>query len=350
MSWLNLYNKTIKFQEFYRTKDSVFQLTQSTPKTYLSIDQCLKSEIKNTYGEKDISEIIKYNRGLLIWKEVEKQDQSSFLKSTSNPLTNDELFAIFLYTREPLFYKSLSEVLNQGKTGQFNCYFQYLRSGFDKLKPLSEPITLYRGVREPKIFSGDLMFQKDDLVSSTSFTSSTIDFYVAYRHFTSPFEEKMIFKITARRNPKNINKISFYGEQHNQEEKEYLFPPLTQFKVTSEPYEKWCQIINYYDKTFECEDSKTDPRNQEKILFVDLDEIDKDYGPILTIDDGTIPLPSPSATIKIKSDWNIRGEGIGIGGAIILGVEMFILIIIYCIDKSSYKDEERNKEKKLGEL
>lgn len=269
---LRLSNKTIN--EVIPPLGGDYVLYQSPQKSYSNIDECLLSEI--ALPKQITQSIIDKYRGDLKWEEIKNKDLSKYLIDEKNPLTEDEKFAISLYSIEPYFYNSLSQVLNVGVTGQFNCYFQYLRSGFDKLKPyLQKKSDLYRGVTTMSTVVNYNNYKKDDIVHTTSFTSSSLSRAVGLDFSNSG----MVFIIHGQKNPRCIIPLSFISD-----EDELLYPPSTKFKVTKDPYFIYC-IYDRVSKNSECADTKKYSYYNEYV-FVELEELDEEYGPIKTISDG----------------------------------------------------------------
>ncbi|KAH0794939.1 hypothetical protein GPJ56_001141 [Histomonas meleagridis] len=61
-----------------------------------------------------------------------------------------------------------------------------------------------------------------------------------------------------------------------------MFPPATRFVVTKDPYDLMCVILDGFDiyKTI-CRDYIEPEYKPFKVTFVELEEVDEDYGPII---------------------------------------------------------------------
>lgn len=308
-----------------------YKLHQYPNKKYASIDECLITEL--SLPKDVIHELIDDHRQAPEWKSIKDKDITTNLKNENDPLTEDERFAIALYSSHPIFYNSLSHVLNLGITGHYNCFFQYLISGFNKLKdPLTEKTTLYRGVSQMNDIVNFDNYKKGDIVQTTSFTSSSLNRAIGLRFASG----SMIFKITGKRNPKDIQKLSFFPN-----EDELLYPPATKFKVINDPYVLYC-TIDYDKKTSDCKDSEVHDY-YDPYVFIDIEELDDDFGPIETIkndeDDG-----SCGENKHLGVDWwgwLLIGVALGI---VLLGIIWIISYYCCCRNKSERNFESNNEE------
>lgn len=319
-----LSNKTIN--EIMPNIEREYTLTQTTPIEYESIDQCLISEL--LLPKEIIQGIIDEYRSLPNWTEISNKNLTHIYKDESNPMTEDEKFAIYLYSVDSFFYNTLSQILNLGTTGQFNCYFQYLRSGFDKIKTVkTDNMTLYRGIGQTGYSVHYVNYKPGDIVHTTSFTSTSTVEKVAYQ-----FSGGMLFKIQAKRNPKSIMELSHYPT-----ESELLYPPVTKFVVTGEPYESWC-FYDRDDHELYCAGDGDSHEFFNQYMVVPLEEIDEDYGPILTAKD-----ERPLCNTKYKKvdwwGWMLIGLAIGI-----VASGLIALVVILIMKNRSSKINDANSE------
>lgn len=265
-------------------KDKMFVLKQYPQQEYDNVSECLFTEYKP--GDSNFKIVIDSIRK--DFDKLPKPDLSDNLVDQNNDLTDDERFAIYLYTNQsPNIYDPMAKDLTKGVTGVFNCYFNYLNKAFQKLKPLSEVKTIYRGSNKEKLSNAGTKieaFKKGIYASTTSFTSTSINFKTSMS-FAHYYNDPVMFEIKACRNPRNISMLS-----KSQNEEELLYPPSSKFKII-DAYTKWC-IYKPYDDLVKCDDKKlTD--DYEIFKFVELEEIDEDYGPFPVID-----RPAPTSTPK----------------------------------------------------
>lgn len=94
-----LSNKTIN--EIMPNIEREYTLTQTTPIEYESIDQCLISEL--LLPKEIIQGIIDEYRSLPNWTEISNKNLTHIYKDESNPMTEDEKFAIYLYSVDSFF-------------------------------------------------------------------------------------------------------------------------------------------------------------------------------------------------------------------------------------------------------
>lgn len=269
-------------------KDKMFVLKQYPHKKYDNVSHCLLTE----YEPNDKTFYYQIEGSRMDYDKKPKTDISDLLVDKNNDLTDEEKFAIFLYTcQTPNIYDPMAEYFPKGETGKFDCYFDYLNRAFKKLKPLSSPKTIYRGSNKVKLSNAHTSidkFKKGYYASTTSFTSTSTEFKSALS-FAHYYNDPVMFKINACLNPRNISLLS-----KSQNENELLYPPSSKFLI-SNVYTMYC-IYKPYEGKKECSDTKLN-KDYEEFKFVDLNEINENYGPFPVIE-----RPTPSPTPKKKKN------------------------------------------------
>lgn len=255
---------------------------------YNSVEECLLTEYLP--GSSAYKKYLEGKRKRYIDKEIPEKDLTDILIDKNNPLTDNEKFAIFLNTiEENGIYYAMKETLPKGVIGRFDCFFNYLTSGLQKIKPLKEG-TLYRGTSNEKIskFSPLDSFKKLNYVSTVSFvsTSSSLETALDFAHRDAKLGDDAVIKIKACKNAKPISLLSSI-----QSEKEYLYQPATRFRLTSDPYIMWCPE----NCKGECRTTKAD--KYLKTTFYELEELNEEPGPYQVMERPTpSQSPAPSST------------------------------------------------------
>lgn len=291
-------------------KSKMYTLHIYDHRNYKNLYSCLLTEYKPS-DDKLLEELKRVEDEYYYTKKMDEKDLSDILLNKSDPLTFDEKFAIYLNTREsdPRIYYEMRDSLPSGLIGRFNCFFDYYMKGFQKIKPISKNMTLYRGASIPEInvFSNWENFKKGTYVSTNSLTPTSaslptaID--IAHSKGKTPY---VIFKISACRNPRDIRLLSSMNEE------EYIYPPSTRFRITSDPYSIWC---TYSGK--DCGYEKKDDYFEH--IFLDLDEIDDEYGPYVvtqrpTPSQSPYPTSTPNPTFTPSPTPSYKKKGSSSGG------------------------------------
>lgn len=306
-----------------------YTLTQFKSPEYDSIEECLLEEI--SLPQKTIENLIAYYKSFPRWDEI-KNSKLDNLKDPQNTLTEDERFAFALYSIDSYFFTTLSQVLDLGTTGQFNCYFNYLKSGFDKLKnDLPDSCPLYRGITRTGYSVNDNNYKKDDIVYSTSFTSTSKSFENSLVFAQS----YLVFFILSHKNSRSIQQLSFYSR-----EEEYLYPPATKFRVIKDPYTIPCYYNTIYNRT-SC-DLTEETNYSYKVTIIELLELNEEYGPI-KIDESTNIL-NDNCKYKNVAWWGWLLVGVAVGICLVGLVFLLVFLIRGCIYHKYEKSEIEKSE------
>ena len=171
-----------------------------------------------------------------------EKDINSILKDPNNPLTEDEMFAIFHYT---YYNDGISMVLRKGKASVYDCYLDYYYSGWNKLgKSATSP--LYIGINsdyqltDMNIFDQNGEFIGEGKTMTTNTISSATDTVGGTDHFVNN-KYRVVINLTSSTIPKSIEVISHY-----QNEKEYNIPPMYNMNLTGKTYTKHCFPTGYF--------------------------------------------------------------------------------------------------------
>lgn len=279
-------------------KSKMFKLSQFKHYQYDNVSHCLLVEYKP--GDKAFADELETLRNR--FNNKPKEDISSLLVDPKNDLTDEEKFAIFIYSVGSTIYRDLTIQLATGYTGKFDCYVDYLDKAFQKMKPLQSKISLYRGTSEDNLNQVNTkleFFKKGTYVSASSFTSSSSEFHTGLSFaFWSTGDSNILFNITSCRNPRNITRLS--GKPN---ENEYLIPPCSRFKVIKDQYKLWCNYKT--EETVVCKSTPETALNYHEYTFIDLEEVDDDYGPFSYVER---PEQTP---IPTKSTAPTKNEGGG---------------------------------------
>lgn len=312
-----------------------FALRKYETISYSSLDQCLLSELTIPRDQIEVFLNIRNNER---WQEIKKANIDSILKDQNNPLTEDEKFAIFLYSYHPFFYTGLSLVLNLGVTGHYNCYFEYLMNGFEKINAsLTETTDLYRGVGQIGDVVHPTNYKEGDIIQTTSFTSTSLNKGQALKF---GFNGKFYFAIKALRNPRSIIQLSAYPSEY-----ELLYPPSTKFKVLSNPKTQYC-AVNLNTGEYDCQETRP-TEDYQKYTYIELEEIDSDYGPFQTIVREELNNASPDHLDVKWWGWLLIGLACGIVFAAIISV--VVICVLRGRDQNSSKNDSIHNDRSQNE-
>lgn len=238
---------------------------------YDNISECI---IKSAVSDRpEAVEWLKNLTELERWKLIQTR-RTLNVKDPSNPLTDDELLAIFTYTAyTPMkFYNIFTSQLSTGDAGPWNCYLDYLFSAFSKIKGTEEmQKSLYRGISAPE-YNLELWDQKlhvGGIISTDAFTSTSIEQKVPAQYT----KDHVIVNIrNASQYPKFVTNYA-----HLDSEDEFLYPPGCRFRIIKAPYYQDCHFVN---ESFECKDPEGDvpSENLERFRFLDLEDVTDELG------------------------------------------------------------------------
>ncbi|KAH0793961.1 hypothetical protein GPJ56_002173 [Histomonas meleagridis] len=243
------------FPDETNDKNKVYTLTALPHTKDKNVQKCLSKEVSRVVQQAKLNGMDNKFSQLFNAQKLKVISQNG-----NNPLTENEAKSVFRY----LFIQEITDnfdlELNSGSTGKFDCFFDSIKRGFDKLVK-GNPTTFYKAVRTFK----PAQFNVGNFVSTRAFTIVTNDF--------GPIQDQVniILQIFGKRNMKSIQ--GFYS---NKKGNTMLYPPATRFKVKKNPYPMFC---TKGQGLAQCTNKKSSP-TQLQITFVDLEEVNEDYGPI----------------------------------------------------------------------
>ena len=177
-------------------------------------------------------------------------------------LTEDESISICMYT---FHAKDISYTISQGNAGLYGCCMDRVNAGiykiwnYNRLYDIPSIEYLYTGINLDRSKNNGLLdgekclFKEGDTIIFPSLGSTSADYNVARQFGIQNSEGGIIFKIKTLRSKTKAVPIQEFSQHPN--EKEYLFPPASKFKVISR-----C-IRNY---------------NLEKVIYnIDLEELEE---------------------------------------------------------------------------
>lgn len=251
-----------------------YTLTKYNPIKYSSLKKCIDSEVKKSFSHATSN--YNYILNMDQYKTIIASNLTEQLADPSNPLTDDEIASIYLYTCRAVYSDEFSRQLRTGKVGNYNCYMDYLLSAMNKLK-IPEQVDLFRGVGDYE--TGVLQtIHSGDKIILNSFTSTSSSFNTAL-NFAFPLDEKNkrhgIFYIKSlSKNSRRITEVS-----QKSFESEYLYPPMTKFVATSDPYLMKCIVTATTLSECYRANSKTISDSSSASLadvwFLDVSEVDE---------------------------------------------------------------------------
>ncbi|KAH0785920.1 hypothetical protein GPJ56_010181 [Histomonas meleagridis] len=276
-----------------------YKLTKYTPIKYPSLAECYKNEILTTPNVNHADLQTKFNDISTneFYKNLLQKDQTPYLVDPNNKLTADEILAVFIYTIYDDFCENFTQQLSLGETGHYNCYFEYLYSGIQKINPKYngyESDTLYLGGRyeTPEHEEQYAKLIAGDTIISQGISSTTFSLFACISLFAQ--ENDYIFKIKHKfKNSRIIQWISRFVD-----EAELLFLPETKFKVTSPRKDVYCS-----QRSEDC--IETYEEGRKHLYMIEVEELDEDIQPYreienpFTYDSIAIPTRAPSWILSI---------------------------------------------------
>lgn len=257
-------------KETYANK---YNLTKYITIKYPSLRKCFENEICKIEGANAKSILNSFDKYMDTkrFNLIKNKNVDNYLVDVNNPLTDDEKLAIFIYSfwgnRDFVLNRELRNTLSTGTTGNFNCYFEYFFNGLMKIKSdfNSSHEILYRGTKNDfdDIYNTYENLKVGDILSSTSFTSTTYRKEVSLS-FYSDLNKNIIFFIHQKfNNSRIIDQFSFYTS-----EAEYIYVPGAQFKVIKEKRNIYCREESLND----CQEQKTEEYKYH-YKIIELEEI-----------------------------------------------------------------------------
>ncbi len=147
---------------------------------------------------------------------------TTFRKSEANNLSNSEKALIYKYSDDE--YEFVNNYLRTNK-GKFNDFGKLLYQSLDKLPDYKK--ICFRAV---KLNSNDIEKYKEALEFSSIITEYSFLSCSSSRLIAMQFNHNVLFRILSK-NGKDIQKITKFGIESGQNEKEILFKANTKFYV-----------------------------------------------------------------------------------------------------------------------